>query len=239
VEVEALKILECRELVKMYGKTRAVDSLSFSVEKGEVLGLLGPNGAGKTTTIKMILGLTGLSGGKVIIDRETKIGYSPETPYFHPFLTGYEVMRFYSRLQKLDRRTADQQIGRLLELAGLSGAAVKKVKNYSKGMLQRLAFAQALLGDPELLILDEPMSGLDAVGRIEMLGLIGRLKQEGKTIIINSHILNDIEKIADRAIFIANGRLAGMAGKNDLTGSSLEELFVKAVGGDTHACVDA
>jgi ABC-2 type transport system ATP-binding protein len=223
----------------MYGKTRAVDSLSFSVEKGEVLGLLGPNGAGKTTTIKMILGLTGLSGGKVIIDRETKIGYSPETPYFHPFLTGYEVMRFYSRLQKLDRRTADQQIGRLLELAGLSGAAVKKVKNYSKGMLQRLAFAQALLGDPELLILDEPMSGLDAVGRIEMLGLIGRLKQEGKTIIINSHILNDIEKIADRAIFIANGRLAGMAGKNDLTGSSLEELFVKAVGGDTHACVDA
>ena len=214
-----MKILECRELVKMYGKTRAVDSLSFSVEKGEVLGLLGPNGAGKTTTIKMILGLTGLSGGKVIIDRETKIGYSPETPYFHPFLTGYEVMRFYSRLQKLDRRTADQQIGRLLELAGLSGAAVKKVKNYSKGMLQRLAFAQALLGDPELLILDEPMSGLDAL-KDRNARLIGR--QTRRQTIITNFILNDIEKL-QTGRYYQNGRLAGRRA-NDLTGSR-EELF--------------
>jgi ABC-2 type transport system ATP-binding protein len=239
VEVKALKILECCELVKKYGNVRAVDGLSFSVEKGEVLGLLGPNGAGKTTTIKMILGLAGLSGGKVIIDRNIKIGYSPETPYFHPFLTGCEVMRFYSRLQKLDRQTADQQIGRLLDLVGLSGAAGKKVKTCSKGMLQRLAFAQALLGNPELLILDEPTSGLDAVGRIEMLGLVGKLKREGKTIIINSHILSDIEKVADRTIIIANGRLAGTADKNNLAGSSLEELFVKTVGGDAHACADA
>ena len=233
-----MKILECCELVKMYGKTKAVDGLSFGVERGEVLGLLGPNGAGKTTTIKMILGLAALSGGKVIIDRNTKIGYSPETPYFHPFLAGYEVMRFHSKLQKLDRRTADQQTGKLLELAGLAGAAGKKVRNYSKGMLQRLAFAQALLGDPELIILDEPTSGLDAVGRIEMLGLVGKLKRKGKTIIINSHILSDIEKVADRTIIITNGRLAGMADKNDLAGSSLEELFVKTVGGDAHACAD-
>ena len=233
-----MKILECSGLDKMYGKVKAVDGLSFSVEKGELLGLLGPNGAGKTTTIKMILGLTSLSGGKVIIDRDIKIGYSPETPYFHLFLTGYEVMRFYSQLQKLDKRTADRQIGRLLELTGLSGAAGKKVKNYSKGMLQRLAFAQALLGEPELLILDEPTSGLDAVGRIEMLGLIERLKYEGKTIIINSHILSDIEKTADRTIIIANGRLAGMTGKNDLACNSLEELFVKAVGGVAHVGTD-
>lgn len=233
-----MKILECCGLVKTYGKVKAVDGLSFSVERGEVLGLLGPNGAGKTTTIKMILGLTGLTGGNVLIDKNTKIGYSPETPYFHPFLTGCEVMRFYSKLQKLDRQTAEQQIGRLLELAGLSGAADKKVKNYSKGMLQRLAFAQSLLGDPELLILDEPTSGLDAVGRIEMLELIELLKREGKTIIINSHILSDIEKVADRTIIIANGRLAGMTDKNSLAGSSLEELFIRAVGGAVYACAD-
>lgn len=238
VEVKALKILECCGLVKTYGRTKAVDGLSFSVEKGEVLGFLGPNGAGKTTTIKVILGLTRPSGGKVLIDRNTKTGYSPETPYFHPFLTGHEVMRFYSRLQKLDRQTAGRQIAELLELVGLSGAAGIRVRNYSKGMLQRLAFAQALLGDPELLVLDEPTSGLDAVGRIEMLGLIGRLKREGKTIIMNSHILGDVEKVADRILIIVNGKPAGMADRSDLAGAGLEEMFVKTVGGAGHACAD-
>lgn len=233
-----MKLLECRELVKKYGDTEAVAGLSFSVEKGEVLGLLGPNGAGKTTAIKMILGLTRPTGGDVTIDRDTRIGYSPETPYFHPFLTGYEALRFYSRLQRLDDKKAGPQIRRLLELTGLSNAQDKKIKNYSKGMLQRLAFGQALLGDPELLILDEPTSGLDAVGRIEMLQLVSELKDEGKTIVFNSHILSDVEKIADRTIFISNGRLAGQVLKRELCGTSLEELFVKAVGGVGHACSD-
>ncbi|NLK86095.1 MAG: ABC transporter ATP-binding protein [Clostridiaceae bacterium] len=234
-----MKILECRELVKKYGGTEAVAGLSFSVEKGEVLGLLGPNGAGKTTTIKMILGLTRPTGGDVTIDRETRIGYSPETPYFHPFLTGCEVLRFYSRLQRLDKEKAEPQIRRLLELTGLSDAEDKRIKNYSKGMLQRLAFGQALLGDPDLLILDEPTSGLDAVGRIEMLQLVSELKSKGKTIIFNSHILSDVEKIADRTIFITNGRLAGQVSRSELCGTSLEELFVKTVGGAGHACSDA
>ncbi len=233
-----MKILECHELVKKYGDTEVVAGLSFSVEKGEVLGLLGPNGAGKTTTIKMILGLTGQTGGNVVIDKEIRIGFSPETPYFHPFLTGYEVLRFYSRLQRLNEQKAEQQIRKLLELTGLSNAADKKIKNYSKGMLQRLAFSQALLGDPELLILDEPTSGLDAVGRIEMLRLVSELKGKGKTIIFNSHILNDVEKVADRTIFIVNGRLAGQVQMRELCGTSLEELFVKAVGGEGHACSD-
>lgn len=233
-----MNILECRELVKKYGSTEAVAGLSFNAEKGEVLGLLGPNGAGKTTTIKMILGLTGLTGGNVTIDKKTRIGYSPETPYFHPFLTGYEVMRFYSRLQKLDKQRAEMQIRKLLKLTGLSEAVDKKIKNYSKGMLQRLAFAQALLGDPELLILDEPTSGLDAVGRIEMLRLVSELKGAGKTILFNSHILSDVEKVADRTIFIVNGRLAGQVHKKDICGTSLEELFIKAVGGDGHASSD-
>jgi ABC-2 type transport system ATP-binding protein len=238
MEVEAMKILECRELVKKFGGTEAVAGLSFSVEKGEVLGLLGPNGAGKTTTIKMILGLTRPTDGHVDIDSGTRIGYSPETPYFHPFLTGYEVMDFYSRLHGIGRQEAGRQIGMLLELTGLSGAADKKIREYSKGMLQRLAFAQALLGDPELLILDEPTSGLDAVGRIEMLRLVGELKGKGKTIIFNSHILSDVEKIADRTIFIKDGRLAGQVLKEEMCGRSLEELFLKAVGGVGHACAD-
>ena len=233
-----MKILECRELVKKYGTTEAVDGLSFSVERGEVLGLLGPNGAGKTTTIKMILGLTGLTSGNVVLNRETRIGYSPETPYFHPFLTGYEVMCFYSRLQRLDKQSADMQINKFLRLTGLTEAKDKKIRNYSKGMLQRLAFAQALLGDPELLILDEPTSGLDAIGRIEMLKLVGELRNEGKTIIFNSHILSDVEKIADRTIFVVNGRLAGQVQKNENAGTSLEELFIKAVGGAGYACSD-
>ena len=189
-----MKILECSGLVKMYGKVKAVDGLSFSVEKGELLGLLGPNGAGKTTTIKMILGLTSLSGGKVIIDRDIKIGYSPETPYFHLFLTGYEVMRFYSQLQKLDRRTADRQIGRLLELTGLSGAAGKKLKTIQRACCRGLHLRRRCWENRSSSYLMNQLQGLDAVGRIEMLGLIERLKYEGKTIIINSHILSDIEK---------------------------------------------
>ncbi len=233
-----MKILECRELVKKYGRTQAVSGLSFGVERGEVLGLLGPNGAGKTTTIKMILGLTSLTAGNVEMDKETRIGYSPETPYFHPFLTGYEVMSFYYRLQKLEKKKAEMQIEKFLKLTGLLEAGDKKIKNYSKGMLQRLAFAQAMLGEPELLILDEPTSGLDVVGRMEMLRLIGELKSEGKTIVLNSHILTDIEKVADRALFIANGKLAGQVLKQDFVGRRLEELFIKVVGGEEYVNSD-
>lgn len=194
-------MLECINLTKIYNKKAVVNGLSFKVNKGEIFAFLGSNGSGKTTTIKMILGLVGIDNGEVKLSQDVSIGYSPETPYFPPFLTGYEVLDYYSGVQKISKKERKQEIVRLLETVGLENNKTR-VKNYSKGMLQRLAFAQALLGNPDLLILDEPTAGLDAIGRFEIMQLIQSLKKSGKTIIINSHILNDIENICDRGIII-------------------------------------
>lgn len=234
-----MKILECSNLTKKYRNSEVVSNLSFSVCKGEVLGLLGPNGAGKTTTIKMILGLTSVNSGKVYMEKGIRIGYSPETPYFHPFLSGYEVMQFFSRLQGINKAEADRQTGEFLEVTGLENASGKKVRNYSKGMLQRLAIAQALLGDPELLILDEPTSSLDVIGRIEIIQLIKDLKQKGKTIILNTHILNDMEKVADRTLFIVGGQYAGEMDASNFRNGGLENQFLKIVGGYKHDRIDS
>lgn len=205
------------------------------MDEGEILGLLGPNGAGKTTTIKMILGLTRADSGTVRIKEGTGIGYSPETPYFHQFLTGHEVLRFYSRLQKIGKAKAEAQMEQLLSAVGLGASGDKKTGTYSKGMLQRLAAAQAMLGDPGLLILDEPTSGLDAIGRMEMISLILDLKRRGKSVIINSHILSDVEKVADRVVFIVNGRNAGVVERCKFIETGLESLFINAAGMDTAA----
>lgn len=223
-----MSVLECSHLNKRYGGSEVVSDLSFQVEEGEILGLLGPNGAGKTTTIKMILGLAGADSGTVRIKEGTGIGYSPETPYFHQFLTGREVLRFYSRLQKIGKAKAEAQIEQLLDAVGLGASGDKKTGTYSKGMLQRLAAAQAMLGDPGLLILDEPASGLDAIGRTEMIRLILDLKRRGKSVIINSHELSDVEKVADSVVFIVNGRNAGVVERREFMETGLESLFIKA-----------
>lgn len=223
-------MVKCTELTKSYKKKRVVDGLSFSVEKGEVFAFLGSNGAGKTTTIKMMLGLTKIDGGSVSIDSGVRVGYSPETPYFPPFLTGTETLLYYAGLQNIPKSDARAQAARLLETVGLEDSGTR-VSRYSKGMLQRLAFAQALLGDPDLLILDEPTAGLDALGRHEIILLIGRLRELGKTIIINSHILNDLERVCDRGIIIKNGKMAG-EWRADSDPRSLEEIFIELVGGE-------
>ena len=223
-------MLECINLTKSYKKKCVVNNLSFSVERGEVFAFLGSNGAGKTTTIKMILGLVGIDSGQVKIAESVRIGYSPETPYFPPFLTGYEVLAYYASIQKLPRSERRTEIPKLLDTVGLENNRTR-VKNYSKGMLQRLALAQALLGNPDLLILDEPTAGLDALGRVEMMQLIGRLKDGGRTILINSHILNDIERICDRGIIIKRGMQMGTWNKADDNPKSLEEIFIELVGG--------
>lgn len=223
-------MLECRNLTKTYQGRCVVKDLSFKVNKGEVFAFLGSNGAGKTTTIKMILGLVKIDSGEVKCAENIKIGYSPETPYFPPFLTGYEVLEYYAGLQKIAKAKRKEEIERLLETVGLENNKTK-VKNYSKGMLQRLALAQALLGNPDLLILDEPTAGLDALGRLEIMQLIQSLQQMGKTILINSHILNDIERICDRGIIIKKGIQMGTWNRTDNAGKSLEETFLELVGG--------
>ena len=222
-------MLKCEHLKKRYRKKSVVDNLSFSVKQGEVFALLGSNGAGKTTTIKMLLNLIPKDGGSISRKEGVHVGYSPETPYFHPFLTGREVLDFYGGLQGIGKEELKRQIPELLQRAGLEDSGTK-VKHYSKGMLQRLALAQALLGDPELLILDEPTAGLDAMGRLEMMHTIQGLKKEGKTILINSHILNDIERVCDRGIIMKNGHLIYEWEKGE-SKKSLEESFVEKIGG--------
>lgn len=223
-------MLECTNLTKSYKKKCVVNNLSFRVEKGEIFAFLGSNGAGKTTTIKMILGLVDMDSGRVKLEEGIHIGYSPETPYFPPFLTGYEVLDYYAGIQKIPKKERREEIVRLLDTVGLENSKTR-VRNYSKGMLQRLALAQALLGDPDLLILDEPTAGLDAMGRLEMMQLIGRLKNTGRTILINSHILSDIERICDRGIIMNKGIQMGTWDKADNNPLSLEEIFVELVGG--------
>lgn len=223
-------MLECKSLTKFYGKKCVVDHLSFHVHPGEVFALLGSNGAGKTTTIKMILGLVKPSSGEILLDPDIKVGYSPDTPYFQPFLSGTETLEYYAAVQGLSKKKRKEEIFRLLNTVGLEPDKTK-VRHYSKGMLQRLAVAQSLLGDPDLLILDEPTAGLDAIGRMEILNLIGRLKDAGKTVILNSHILSDVEQLCDRGIVIKEGVTVGTWDKSESAEKGLQEVFMEAVGG--------
>ena len=179
----------------------------------------------------MILGLVKAQSGEINIEEDVQIGYSPETPYFPPFLSGREILTYYAKIQKLPKTERKEVVSELLEMVGLEENKTK-VKYYSKGMLQRLALAQSLLGNPSLLILDEPTAGLDALGRLEIMELIGKLKKQGKTIIMNSHILNDIERVCDRGIIIKKGKLMGTwDSTKDYKGKVLEEIFVETVGG--------
>lgn len=224
-------IITISGLTKSYQGKKVVDNLSFSMKKGTLFALLGSNGAGKSTTIKMILSLVKKEGGSINIRENTSIGYSPETPYFPPFLTGMEVLVYYGRLQKLSAANLKEACEQLLNLTGLENEKTK-IKYYSKGMLQRLALAQALLGNPQVLVLDEPCAGLDAMGRIEMIELIDRLKKQGKTILMNSHILSDIEKVCDEGIIMNKGKVLRTFTKDEFSDDrKLEDIFVETIGG--------
>ncbi len=224
-------IITISGLTKSYQGKKVVDNLSFTMKEGTLFALLGSNGAGKSTTIKMILSLVKKEEGSINIQQNTSIGYSPETPYFPPFLTGMEVLVYYGRLQKLPAGNLKESCEKLLSLTGLENEKTK-IKYYSKGMLQRLALAQALLGNPQVLILDEPCAGLDAMGRIEMIELIDRLKKEGKTILMNSHILSDIEKVCDEGIIMNKGKVLRTFTKDEFSeDKKLEDIFVETVSG--------
>lgn len=220
-------MIQVNKLHKTYHNKKVVNNLSFHIKEGEAFALLGSNGAGKSTTIKTILGLVKADTGDIKIAEGKRLGYSPETPSFPPFMTGSEVLNYYAKLQKENT----ESVSTLLETVGLEPDRIR-VKNYSKGMLQRLALAQALLGNPEILLLDEPCAGLDALGRFEMLGLLKKLKTTGKTILINSHILSDIETVCDRGIIMNKGALIKEWSKEDIgENQTLETIFIETLGG--------
>jgi len=197
------------------GKKQVIANLDFQIRDNEVFGYLGGNGAGKTTTFKLMLGLIRPDRGEIRFwgrsaeDRQTRalIGYLPEQPYFHAYLTGREALDFYAGLFGMPGKQRKKRIGALLDLVGLAQAQHTRLHKYSRGMLQRIGIAQALVNDPRLLILDEPMSGLDPMGRKAMRDIILSCRDQGKTIIFSSHIISDVEMICDRAGILANGRL--------------------------------
>ena len=229
-------MIEVHGVSKRYGGIQAVRDISFSVKTGAVFGFLGPNGAGKTTTMKMLVGIsdpdTGTIsvGGRDIKDRSAKehIGYMPEAPYFYDRLTGLEFMRFCSDL--FSRQNSANDCERIMEVAGLARAGHRVIATYSKGMKQRLGFAQALVNHPKYLFLDEPLDGLDPLGRREMKKIILRLKGEGATIFFNSHILSDAEEICDDIGVLHQGELLYTGPvKQFCDGMPLEERFVKTI----------
>ncbi|HWG96563.1 MAG TPA: ABC transporter ATP-binding protein [Nitrospira sp.] len=205
-------------------RVTAVDGVSLEVRQGEVFGFLGPNGAGKTTTIKMLMGLIYPSGGTATLfgrpigdpAAKAKVGFLPESPYFYDYLTGREFLRFYGHLFGLLGSTLEKRIDELLELVGMTHTRDLQLRKFSKGMLQRVGIAQALINDPELVILDEPMSGLDPIGRKEVRDLILRLKETGKTVMFSSHILHDAELLCDRVAMIMKGKLVACGHVSEL-----------------------
>lgn len=193
----------------------AVTNLDLEIDEGQIFGFLGPNGAGKTTTIKMLLGLTYPTSGQAWIlgepagkiDVKKRISYLPESPYFYEYMTGKEVLEFYARLFGMKGRDSDTKIDGLLQTVGLHPHRNKPLSQYSKGMLQRVGIAQALINDPELLFFDEPTSGLDPIGHSEVQELILNLKAMGKTVFLSSHQLSDVELVCDRVAIMNRGNL--------------------------------
>lgn len=194
---------------------RALSGLSLSVERGEIFGFLGPNGAGKTTTLKILLGLIkptrgyaellGAPAGDVEVKR--RIGFLPEAPYFYDYLTAEEFLGFYGSLAGIDRAVLGKRIAELLDTVGMSHVRSRQLRKFSKGMLQRIGLAQALIHDPEVVVLDEPMSGLDPIGRKQVRDIILHLRDRGKTVFFSSHILPDVEMICDRVAIVIQGKL--------------------------------
>jgi ABC-2 type transport system ATP-binding protein len=206
----------------------ALDRLDLEIEEGEVFGFLGHNGAGKTTTIKLLMGLVYPTSGEAwILDRSIRdvavkqyIGFLPESPFFYEYLTAEEFLVFYGQLFGIGGLKLAKKIDELLELVSMTDARHRPLRKFSKGMLQRIGIAQALINDPRLVILDEPMSGLDPIGRRDVRDIILRLKHEGKTIFFSSHILPDVEMICDRIGILVKGRLKAVGTVQELAGAS-------------------
>ena len=236
---------------------RALHPLNLTVESGEIFGFLGPNGAGKTTTLKMLMGLVFPSAGTAYIlgmelddpRMKAQIGFLPEQPYFYDYLTARELLHYYGRLSGVDGVTLRAKVDAVLAKVGLSDAANLQLRKFSKGMLQRAGIAQAILHEPKVVFLDEPMSGLDPMGRHEVRNLITRLKEDGKTVFFSTHILSDAEALCDRVAIIHKGKLHGVGSVESLTAgvrAQVEIIWagtavpapIRQLGGECHIAGD-
>ncbi len=232
---------------------RALHPLNLAIEDGEIFGFLGPNGAGKTTTLKMLMGLVFPSAGSARIlgmdlhdpRMKAQIGFLPEQPYFYDYLTARELLRYYGQLSGVDARQLSSKVEEVLEKVGLRHSMNVQLRKFSKGMLQRAGIAQAILHDPKVVFLDEPMSGLDPMGRREVRTLIEELKRDGKTVFFSTHILSDAEALCDRVAVINLGQLRGVGAVADLTSGvkgkveivwqgSAVPAAIKSSGAETH-----
>ena len=214
-------VIETRNLSKVYRdfwgrqKVRALRALDLTVEEGEIFGLLGPNGSGKSTTIKILLGLLFPTAGEALVfgrdatevAKNHRIGYLPEESYLYRFLNAYETLDFYGRLFNMPAAQRQKRSRELIETVGLSNAARRPLKEYSKGMTRRIGLAQALINDPDLILLDEPTSGLDPIGTKQMKDMILDLKSQGKTVVLCSHLLADVQDVCDRIAILHQGEL--------------------------------
>jgi len=236
---------------------RALQPLQLTVEDGEIFGFLGPNGAGKTTTLKLLMGLVFPSAGSArILGQEwtdpsvkAQIGFLPEQPYFYDYLTAHELLEYYGQLSGVPAKQRKHRVERVLEQVGLRDVQGVQLRKFSKGMLQRVGIGQAILHDPKLVFFDEPMSGLDPMGRREVRDLMEQLKHEGKTVFFSTHILSDAEALCDRVAIIHKGELRGVGAVEDLTSSvqgKVEVIWqgtqvpasIKALGAQCHVTGD-
>jgi len=231
-----IRVTDLHKTVRVGFRRRRVEILTgvdLEVRPGDMFGLLGPNGAGKTTTIKVILGLMRPTSGTVSLGVPglAQVGYLPENPYFYDYLTGREFLRFCAGLFALHADEREERAAQLLEDVGLANAAGTQLRKYSKGMLQRIGIAQALVNDPSLVLLDEPMTGLDPIGRVEVKVILERLRERGKTVLFNSHILSDVHELCSHIAIMREGTVAwqGTVPEALDQAPTLEQFFISVV----------
>jgi ABC-2 type transport system ATP-binding protein len=240
---EYAKVIEIKHLVKRYKSVVAVNDINLDIYEGEIFGFLGPNGAGKTTTIKALLGLIFPTSGELRIlgkpagdiDVKVKVSYLPESPYFYEHMTAREVVGFYGGLFGLSGQVKEKRVDSLLEMVGLQGAGSKQLRAFSKGMLQRVGIAQALINDPKILFFDEPTSGLDPVAHRDIRNLIVHLKNEGRTIFLSSHQLSDVELVCDRVSILNQGKIRRLGSVTELIAGGNVEIIAENVNADAAA----
>lgn len=240
-------VIRTQSLTKIYRppfrktEVRALEDLSIEVYRGEIFGIMGPNGSGKTTTIKLLLGLLFPTGGKAevlgrpptSVEAKARIGFLPEESYLYGFLNADETLDFFGRIFNLDRAERKKRIDRLLDRFGIAHARRRRVREYSKGMVRRLSFCQALINEPEIVFLDEPTSGLDPISSRQIKDLILELKNEGKTVFVSSHLLADMQDVCDRIAILYGGRLRRYGAVRDLlVNRSLLTLLVENLGSE-------